>query len=111
MKVTYMNGAGNDFMVIDARGLNLDFPKLAVEYCAITGADGFMAVDVSDKAHFRLHFYNADGTRGEMCGNGARRICRYASDNGMAPGGMVVVPACPTVWPNILEICGQTRIN
>ena len=90
MKVTYMNGAGNDFMVIDARGLNLDFPKLAVEYCAITGADGFMAVDVSDKAHFRLHFYNADGTRGEMCGNGARCICRYAYDNGIAPGEMMV---------------------
>ena len=33
MKVYYMNGAGNDFMVIDARGLTLDFEKLALEYC------------------------------------------------------------------------------
>ena len=65
MKVYYMNGAGNDFMVIDARGRTLDYPALARKCCAITGADGFMATDISDKADFRLHFYNSDGTRGE----------------------------------------------
>ena len=83
MKVYYMNGAGNDFMVIDARGLTLDYPALARKCCAVTGADGFMAADVSDKADFRLHFYNSDGTRGEMCGNGARCICRFAYDQGL----------------------------
>ena len=90
MKVTYMNGAGNDFMVVDARGLTLDFSRLAVEYCRHSGADGFMAADDSDKGDFRLHFYNADGSRGEMCGNGARCICRYAYDLGIAPEKMVV---------------------
>ena len=38
------------------------------------GSTGFMAVDRSDIADFKLHFYNADGSRGEMCGNGARCI-------------------------------------
>ena len=90
MNVWYMNGAGNDFMVIDARGLELDFDTLSVELCKMTGADGFMAVDHSDKADFRLHFYNSDGTRGEMCGNGARCICRYAYDHGIAGESMVV---------------------
>ena len=90
MNVTYMNGAGNDFMVIDARGLTLDFSALAKQYCALTGADGFMAVDHSDKADFKLHFYNADGSRGEMCGNGARCICRYAYELGLAGEEMVV---------------------
>ena len=90
MTVTYMNGAGNDFMVIDARGLMLDFSALALELCKLTGADGFMAVDNSDKADFKLHFYNADGSRGEMCGNGARCICRYAFDHGIAGENMVV---------------------
>ena len=90
MNVTYMNGAGNDFMVVDGRGLDLDYPKLAVEACAITGADGFMVLDSSGKADFRLHFYNSDGTRGEMCGNGARCICRYAYDLGVAPAEMTV---------------------
>ena len=90
MKVYYMNGAGNDFMVLDARGLDLDFRALALKLCPITGADGFMAVDTSEIADFRLHFYNSDGSRGEMCGNGARCICRFACDLGIAPAEMTV---------------------
>ena len=69
MTVTYMNGAGNDFMVIDARGQTLDFEALAKKLCKLT---------------------NADGSRGEMCGNGARCICRYAFDHGIAGESMVV---------------------
>ena len=90
MKVYYMNGAGNDFMVIDARGQILDFEKLALELCKLSGADGFMAVDHSEIADFKLHFYNADGSRGEMCGNGARCICRFAYDHGIAGETMTV---------------------
>ena len=90
MNVWYMNGAGNDFMVIDARDGSYDFEKLTLELCKLTGADGFMAVDHSDVADFRLHFYNSDGTRGEMCGNGARCICRFAYDNGIAGETMTV---------------------
>ena len=90
MNVYYMNGAGNDFMVMDARGKTLDFEKLAIEQCRRTGADGFMAVDDSEIADFRLHFYNADGSRGEMCGNGARCICRFAYELGIAGETMVV---------------------
>ena len=90
MKVWYMNGAGNDFMVMDARGLALDFEALTKKLCAITGADGFMAVDHSKTGDFRLHFYNADGSRGEMCGNGARCICRFAWENGIAGEEMTV---------------------
>ena len=86
MKLYYMNGAGNDFMVMDARDKNLgfeDFEKLTKEYCKMTGADGFMAIDHSNVADFKLHFYNSDGTRGEMCGNGARCICRFAYELGV----------------------------
>ena len=90
MRCVHMSGAGNDFMVIDARGLTLDFSELAVTLCARTGADGFLAVDVSDQADFRLHFYNSDGSRGEMCGNGARCICKVAYDNKIAGEAMTV---------------------
>ena len=90
MKIYYMNGAGNDFMVIDARGQEYDFSQLALQLCPITGADGFMAVDHSETADFKLHFYNSDGSRGEMCGNGARCICRFAYELGIAPAEMTV---------------------
>ena len=92
MKCLHMSGAGNDFMVIDARGMeqDLDFAAMARELCAKTGADGFMAVGESDSADFRLHFYNSDGSRGEMCGNGARCICKFAYDHGIAGEAMTV---------------------
>ena len=92
MECLHMSGAGNDFMVIDARGreAELDFAKMALELCAKTGADGFMAVGESETADFQLHFYNSDGSRGEMCGNGARCICKYAYDHGIAKEAMVV---------------------
>jgi diaminopimelate epimerase len=85
-----MSGAGNDFMVIDARGLELDFGALTLELCKLTHADGFMAVDYSNVADFKLHFYNSDGSRGEMCGNGARCICKFAFDHGIAGETMTV---------------------
>ncbi len=90
MECWHMSGAGNDFAVIDARGQEWGFSSLALELCAKTGADGFMAVGLSDKADFRLHFYNSDGSRGEMCGNGARCICKFAYDRGIAPPEMTV---------------------
>ena len=90
MEVLYMNGAGNDFMVLDARGRSMDFSRMAMELCKLSGADGFMAVDTSETADFKLHFYNSDGTRGEMCGNGARCICRYAYEKGIAGDHMTV---------------------
>lgn len=90
MRCLHMSGAGNDFMVIDGRGQALDYSALAQKLCAITGADGFMAVDYSDTADFKLHFYNSDGSRGEMCGNGSRCICKFAYDLGIAGSEMTV---------------------
>lgn len=90
MKCTHLSGAGNDFLVIDARGKTLDFSALALKLCKQTGADGFLALDHSHIADFKLHFYNPDGSRGEMCGNGSRCLCRYAYDNGIAGEKMVI---------------------
>jgi len=90
MKAWYMSGAGNDFMVIDGRGLMLDYSAMALELCKKASCDGFMAVDNSDVADFKLHFYNADGSRGEMCGNGSRCVSKFAYDNGIAPAQMTI---------------------
>ena len=98
MELWHMSGAGNDFMVMDARGMELDFEALAIKLCAQTGADGFMAVGETDQADFQLHFYNSDGTRGEMCGNGARCICKFAYDHGIAGQSMTVLTDAGIVY-------------
>lgn len=90
MKVLHMSGAGNDFAVADVRGMQLDLESLSKELCEKLKTDGFLAIDFSEIADFKLHFYNSDGLRGEMCGNGARCVCKYAYDNGIA-GEMMTV--------------------
>lgn len=90
MRCVHMSGAGNDFMVVDGRGLELNYEELSQKLCALTGADGFMALDTSETADFRLHYYNADGSRGEMCGNGSRCICKFAYDLGIVGNEMTI---------------------
>lgn len=91
MQFWKMNGAGNDFIILNNLRENIPedrFPALARRLCdrrRSIGADGLMAVDrPTIDADFRMLFFNSDGSVGEMCGNGARCICRYGHDNGLA---------------------------
>lgn len=86
-----MNGAGNDFIIIDNRGAgrsDKELSALAAHLCErrmSIGADGLIAVDTARLGgDFRMRFFNSDGSVGEMCGNGARCICRYGFENGLA---------------------------
>ena len=88
---TKMQGAGNDFIVLDNRDGRIpapQYPQLAQQLCQrriSLGADGLMIVEQPRKGgDFAMVFYNADGTMGEMCGNGARCIARYGYDHGLA---------------------------
>ena len=83
MKFWKMNGAGNDFIIVNNVEEKVPvekFSRIARTLCErhlSVGADGFMVVESSDKADYKMLFYNADGSVGEMCGNGARCIARY----------------------------------
>ena len=90
MKVLHMSGAGNDFAVVDVRDMQTDLEALSKDLCGKLKTDGFLAIDTSEMADFKLHFYNSDGLRGEMCGNGARCVCKYAYDHGIAGEAMTV---------------------
>lgn len=91
MKFWKMNGAGNDFLVLNNLEEHLpveQLPKIARTLCErrlSIGADGLMVVDAPrEGGDYRMLFYNSDGSVGEMCGNGARCICRYGYENGLA---------------------------
>jgi diaminopimelate epimerase len=103
MKVYHMSGAGNAFVVMDIRDSEPDLSQLASTLCKRIGADGLMALDRSECADFRLHFYNADGSRGEMCGNGARCVCRFAYDLGIIGEKMVVQTDAGLIYAQRLD--------
>ena len=91
MQFWKMNGAGNDFIIINNLTEHLPegcFPQLARTLCErhlSIGADGLMVVDAPTQGgNYRMFFYNSDGSLGEMCGNGARCICRYGYETGLA---------------------------
>ena len=91
MQFTKMNGAGNDFILVENLHGELtqqQLSKLARTLCdrrMSIGADGLMAiVPAKADADFGMLFFNCDGTLGEMCGNGARCICRYGYETGLA---------------------------
>lgn len=80
---TKMNGAGNDFVMLDNRQgtLSLEIPQIAAlcDRHRGVGADGVLIVEPAEKgADFRMRYYNADGGEAEMCGNGARCFARFA---------------------------------
>ena len=91
MQFWKMNGAGNDFIILNNLEERLPpsaFPLLARTLCTphrSLGADGLMVVEQAQEgADFKMLFFNSDGSLGEMCGNGARCICRYGYETGLS---------------------------
>ena len=90
MKFTKMQGAGNDYIFIDARdpGYNhSDWPTLARAMSDRhfgVGGDGIILVLPSKVAPLKMRIFNADGSEGEMCGNGIRCLAKYAIERGIA---------------------------
>ncbi len=91
MQFWKMNGAGNDFVVLDNRDGSIDkqhYGQIALRLChrhLSVGADGLMVVEnPTAGGDYRMAFFNSDGSMGEMCGNGARCICRYGYEMGLA---------------------------
>ena len=91
MKFTKMQGAGNDFIIINNIAEHIpaeELSRLAKRLCTrrlSVGADGLMAVtEAKNGGDFAMLFFNSDGSLGEMCGNGARCICRYGYENALA---------------------------
>ena len=90
LRFTKMNGAGNDFVMIDNRKGEVRLePEQIVRICdrhSGVGADGILLLENgSNGADFRMVYYNRDGGEAEMCGNGARCFARFANKVANAP--------------------------
>ena len=90
MEFWKMNGAGNDFIILDNRVLGASpdrLGRIALALCRrrfSIGADGLMAVEEGTQGgDFKMRFYNSDGSLGEMCGNGARCFALFAEHRGI----------------------------
>ena len=80
MNFTKMQGAGNDFILVEAGGTDQDWPRMAVAMCDRhfgIGGDGLLLLLPSDRADCRMRVFNPDGSEAETCGNGLRCLAKY----------------------------------
>ncbi len=87
MKFTKMQGIGNDYVYVNCLRETIENPselakKISDRHFGV-GSDGLIMINPSDKADFEMEMYNADGSRGEMCGNGIRCVAKYVYDYGL----------------------------
>lgn len=87
MKFTKMQGLGNDYVYVNCLAESVRHPsetavQVSDRHFGI-GADGLILIKPSEQADFEMEMYNADGSRGEMCGNGIRCVAKYVYDYGL----------------------------
>ena len=90
LRFTKMNGAGNDFVMVDNRAGDIRLSPVQIAMICDrhrgVGADGILLLEKSTNgADFRMRYYNSDGGEAEMCGNGARCFARFANQIARAP--------------------------
>ena len=87
MKFTKMQGLGNDYVYVNCMEKRIEHPPETARFVSDRhfgiGGDGMILICPSDKADFEMEMYNADGSRGEMCGNGIRCVAKYVYDYGL----------------------------
>lgn len=87
MKFTKMHGCGNDYVYVNCFKETIENPsetaiKISKRHFGV-GSDGMILICPSEVADFQMKMYNADGSMGEMCGNGIRCVAKYVYDYGM----------------------------
>lgn len=84
MKFTKMQGLGNDYVYVNCFEEKIENPPAVARYVSDRhfgiGSDGLIMINPSEVADFEMEMYNADGSRGEMCGNGIRCVAKYVYD-------------------------------
>ena len=95
MKFTKMHGCGNDYVYVDCTkevipNISETAIRVSDRHFGI-GSDGLILIKASDVADFEMDMYNADGSRGKMCGNGIRCVAKYVYDHGLTDKTTITV--------------------
>ena len=95
MKFTKMHGIGNDYVYVNCLQEKVEDPsgtarKISDRHFGI-GSDGLILIKPSEKADFQMDMYNADGSKGAMCGNGIRCVAKYVYDYGLTDKTSIAV--------------------
>lgn len=105
MEFTKMEAAGNDFVVFNGFKYSIDnYQDLAIKSCDrhfSVGADGILICKKSGTADIKMVYYNSDGSRGEMCGNGIRCFSKYVYEEGLVDKKIFTVDTLAgvkTIW-------------
>ena len=87
MEFTKMQGLGNDYVYVNCLRETIKNPAEVSKFVSDRhfgiGSDGLIMICPSKVADFEMQMYNADGSRGEMCGNGIRCVAKYVYDYGL----------------------------
>lgn len=87
MRFTKMHGLGNDYIYVNCFKEHIENPPKVARFVSDrhfgVGSDGLIMINPSECADFEMEMYNADGSRGEMCGNGIRCVAKYVYDYGL----------------------------
>jgi diaminopimelate epimerase len=114
MNFTKLQGVGNDFVLVEADGKQLDWSKLAEAMCHRhfgIGADGLLLLSTT-KDSLKMRMFNPDGSEAEACGNGLRCLVKYALDKGLvsAKAAGISVETIAGVRKARLHTQGKTTI-
>lgn len=111
MKFKKMQGAGNDFLLFD--GINNkyeNYSEMAKKLCDRrfgVGGDGIMIAEASACADIQMVYYNSDGSRGEMCGNGIRCFSKFIYEEGLIKDKIIKIETGDGIKTSKLKVSGD----
>ena len=111
MKFTKMHGIGNDYVYVDGFKEQVENPSKVAELVADRhfgiGGDGLILILPSSTADVRMQVFNADGSEGEMCGNGIRCVAKYAYEHDLSKANPLRVETLRGILPIELTLAGD----
>lgn len=115
MKFTKLHGIGNDYVYVNGFKETVENPEAVSRVISDRhfgiGSDGLILLLPSEKADCRMRMFNADGSEGEMCGNGIRCLAKFAYDHGTVKENPMRIETGRGVLTLDLKVNAQDKVE